>query len=849
LVYADVYDIFGKENNLGVFLNFNVTVEDLTVWNTQNRFLDQTNRLPGSVDPDDPDFNPESAAIANAAILGVNPDADTPIWDRFDPDERRADREDYAFNASFDYKLSDRTKLYFRPWVRYAEEDSDLMAFRVDRLEREFEGNFFFLDDAGNPLGEFEDTDGDGTLGSEGDTFIQATDENGDIIVTRNFEANGGGNTRNDRILQNNQEESLVYTLDLGGETELSNGVLDYRVLYSVDETDDFRMEGRWQERAGDGPRGELSGKGFLRARVFGDTPFPTFNLFEVTEDEGHVPVNSREENVFGDLNRLGAEVTPRFLFNDLRTEVLLSELNYEHHLNNELTLKTGLRYRREQRTNQTTQLFFGPSAGNRRAFPLGQFSDVASKGPSTVFSGRFADDFGPFMRMDPIVDAFFDDLLANPENWEFVRTDLRDAIDTADLTEEILGAYIQGTLHLNDLTVVGGVRFEQTWLDTTWTPSQFFVDGRNLPGLTDEEKSALNDLVQIGVEELGFVGPPGSFNFGDIVTDINETNKYSNVLPSAVLTYRPGNTGHVFRAAWTNTLTRPNPRELIPFDLGQANQQLQEAGVLNLTNRDDEFDIGNPDLTEQTSLNFDFAYEYYFGPQRRNQIILNWFYKDLDDFLLQNSFDREVEVLIEPGNPAAGTEFVEEGTRFITNASSRSIQGLEVSGNFAMEDWLPEWLSVLDGLRFIPNYTFITGSQLDPVFDSEALAENRIVIIDEEESDSLTNQAKHILNLQFFYEIQRWDFRLSFNWISELQRTPSTAAIEDTTFDASQGRLNLSVQYQLFKDRNVRLFLEADNLDNEPQDERFVGSQAGLFTTSFEETGRRFVFGIRGSF
>jgi hypothetical protein len=42
---------------------------------------------------------------------------------------------------------------------------------------------------------------------------------------------------------------------------------------------------------------------------------------------------------------------------------------------------------------------------------------------------------------------------------------------------------------------------------------------------------------------------------------------------------------------------------------------------------------------------------------------------------------------------------------------------------------------------------------------------------------------------------------------------------------------------------------VEADNLTDEPQDERFIGKTAGLYTTSYELTGRRIVVGIRGSF
>jgi len=102
---------------------------------------------------------------------------------------------------------------------------------------------------------------------------------------------------------------------------------------------------------------------------------------------------------------------------------------------------------------------------------------------------------------------------------------------------------------------------------------------------------------------------------------------------------------------------------------------------------------------------------------------------------------------------------------------------------------------------------------------------------------------------MQLFYERQRFNIRLSYNWISRLQRTPSTAAISAITFDREQENLDLSVQYRLFADKDVRLFFEADNLTDTPNDERYIGSTPGLYITSYQTIGRRYVLGVRGSF
>ncbi len=538
---------------------------------------------------------------------------------------------------------------------------------------------------------------------------------------------------------------------------------------------------------------------------------------------------------------------SPRFQFEDVHEDVLLLNADYEHYLLDNLTLKTGARWRRAQRDNVTTQLFIGPEAGDRRVVSAGMFDD-GSGGPFNAFGGQLAERFGNFIPTQPAFDFFFEDAAANIDNWEFNRSDLRDAADTAELQENIFGTYIQGTYTWEDFTLVAGVRIERTDLDTTWKPSNFVVDASNIPDLTEEQRNILSTLVTRGVEDLGFTGDASSFNFGDIVDDINRRNDYTNVLPSAVLTYRLGDTGHVFRFAWTNTLTRPDYRELVPFDLGLANAQLSDFGIIDLTNRDDEFDLGNPRLREQTSRNFDVAWEYYFGPQQRNTVSVTYFRKNLDDFLQEDTFSREVSVLVDAEDPSQGFETITSDTNFWTNASERFLQGVEFSGYFAAEDWLPSFLSFFEGLSFVPNYTFVTGSQTDPIFDETELAQGNFVVIGQREEGSLINQAKHITNLQFFYERGRLNTRVSFNYISKLQKNPSTAAIDDLTFDRLQKSLNLSVQYRLLEETDVRVFIEADNLTNNPITEEYVGNIPGLYTTGFQTDGRRIVMGVRGS-
>lgn len=831
VINSNIFSAFGGEDNLGVLVNVNYVDEDRVGWSTQNRFLTNAGRLSGA-DP-------------NQISLNESPDATTPIWNRFDPNEVRRTDDNLMLDMSFDLKVSDNTSLYFRPLYQKSNDHRDSFAFRIDRLERAVSRTFWFMDDAGNALGTFEEDDDDPVLGSAGDNFINDVDASGNLIVTPNFEGSADG--RMSRIVNGEDRSGDTYTFDFGGETELANGTLEYRALYSMDDSLRYRRQWRFEDRFRDGDR-DGSGKNYLRASISnGGTPLPEFSVFEVTTDRGHVPVNNKV-NVFSDLNRYNSDGGARFLLEDVHEDVQLFNVEYDHDVDEDFSIKSGLRLRKAHRDNVTNEIFTAASAGPRRAFPVGQFAAASNAGNVTIFDGKYADIAGPFVTADPAYEFFFQDLEANPDNWEFDRSDLRDAADTGELNEDVFSAYVQGTKRWGDFTLVGGVRYEETSLDTTWKPSNFHVNADAFPGLTTADKANIGQLVENGVEDLGFTGPSGSFSFGDIVDDINKKNRYDNLLPSVVGTYRVGETGHVFRFAYGNTLTRPDYRELVPFDLGLANKALFEAGVIDLTNRDEEFDLGNPNLLEQTSENLDLAWEYYFGPRNANTISVSLFSKDLEDFLQEDTFTRDVERLVDIENPSMGTEFVRSDTRFWTNASTRHIEGFEVSGYFSFADLLPD-VRFLSGFKLVPNYSYIVGDQTDPIFDTDELEQGNFVITDFELIPSLRNQAKEIYNMMVIYEWKRLSVRASYNYISELQVTASTAAISDITFDVERENVDMSVQYRLTKDNDIRLFIEGDNLTDSPEDEKYVGNTAGLFTTSYATVGRRFVAGIRGSF
>ncbi len=125
----------------------------------------------------------------------------------------------------------------------------------------------------------------------------------------------------------------------------------------------------------------------------------------------------------------------------------------------------------------------------------------------------------------------------------------------------------------------------------------------------------------------------------------VQTSPEYSDILPSLALTLRLGG-DHVFRASATQTLSRPEYRELAPI------QYREVIGGDNV--------IGNPDLRRALIQNYDFRWEWY--PRATEVVSVGFFAK---------TFDRPIERIY----------LATSGTRVVTfvNAEAARNYGVEV--------------------------------------------------------------------------------------------------------------------------------------------------------------------------
>jgi TonB-dependent receptor len=240
--------------------------------------------------------------------------------------------------------------------------------------------------------------------------------------------------------------------------------------------------------------------------------------------------------------------------------------------------------------------------------------------------------------------------------------------------------------------------------------------------------------------------------------------NQYGNFLPGVHFKYNfDDNT--VLRAAWTNTIARPNYFDLVPY----AEFSLQ----------DQELSRGNPDLIATTATNFDLMAEHYF--KSIGLISLGGFYKNLDNFIYRQTLQNY-------SDPQFGDDLQYSLPR---NGGNATVAGVEVS--FQRQIW--------KGLGLYTNYTF-TQSTTEGI-------EGR-----EDDALSLPGTAEHMFNASLSYETAKLVLRVSLNYASGYIDELGGESFEDRFYD-KQTFLDVNVSYAFTP--SLRFFAEGNNLTNQP--------------------------------
>lgn len=714
---------------------------------------------------------------ANTPAAGVIPELE-----RFDLRDIAKRNRSLIVTGSLDYRLGADTTLFFRPYVSRRTLDEFVNQKRLYNMGAR-SGNWYFLDENNQPLGTWTDLDNDGTLGSAGDRFTQQRDAQGNIVITPRKESAGFRVQLLDRDRPDRKYETNA--LDLGGRTKLEKGRLEYRVNWSEDSHRYTGTQVQW-----DTPNAERSIHRFRYDNS--NIHFPTIEAFRVTASNGHVAVSPRMDRFDATnadlLNRI------RFQSGDFNESQWVGQADYTRDIGSTLTLKLGAKVRWRDRESSPTTVDWSPSG---ISIPRSQFQ--ASYGESiTAFDDRYAY-AGRLLPTEPVLQFFETHRAANPGNWRLQGLDINDIARRYGIDERVSAAYALLTWRIKGLTVLGGLRAEATNLKATWRASTV-------------------DPLQPGLPRLD---------------DIVRSSDYTNVFPSLVATYRLGDR-HVFRAAATSTISRPDYVDIIPYRTSEVSEVYAES-----LGEFDTFPLGNPDLSPQTATNFDLGWEYYHS--ENISFSVTGFYKQLDDFLLDNVFEHEILVPSDPFNPSSPKVPTTVESSFVSNSSSQEIRGLE----FTLNGSLAKLPKPLNGLGWVLNYTLVDGEQTQPIFDPDELAAGRFVKTGELTGQGLTNQPERIANLQVYYDQGRFSLRFAYNYVDDFKLDAFTVGFAGR--QAEQKSLDGSLQVRLSKKNDWRLLVNVSNITEEPANILYVDRWE--FPEAYEESGRSWVVGIRGSF
>ena len=155
--------------------------------------------------------------------------------------------------------------------------------------------------------------------------------------------------------------------------------------------------------------------------------------------------------------------------------------------------------------------------------------------------------------------------------------------LDDYKVSEDIFAAYLMGNFNIGDLTVIGGVRWEQTKLNTQ------------------------GNLFQEGDDEG--------------IIPISTDRKYDNFLPSVNFKYN-ATEDFIIRAAYYRTVVRPTFSDVVP------------AGSFDFEDGERSGSVGNPNLNPYNADNFDFGVEWY--PNNKSLISAGVFHKKLGNFIYE---------------------------------------------------------------------------------------------------------------------------------------------------------------------------------------------------------------------
>jgi len=529
-------------------------------------------------------------------------------------------------------------------------------------------------------------------------------------------------------------------TINLGGDHEFGRGVkIDYMIQYAyASESRPDHMEARF----------ESPGQAIV---IDFDVTDPQWPVAEYPKREDSALAFAYDRYELDELLFEESLVTDENIATRLNIQI-----PYTLNENNQGFIKFGGKYRTKDKERDIKSQVFGAYFEQTNLYP--------GVGPElsllTVDAGFFDSNFldqGYVLEYMPSPEKIREFYEFYPQHFIYDRTSTRVESFGEDYRalEDIYALYAMFRHDINNLTVLGGVRYERTDID---------YEGVRI--ITDKG------------------------NYRDM-EPLEDQRTHEFFLPQIQLKYNIDQNTNL-RAAMTYTYARPNFEDVLPY---REEDQ-------------DEVRFGNPNLEFPLSMNVDLLAEKYIPG---GILSGGLFYKQIDDFIFYyKRFAHEGDPadygLVEITKALNGLEAEVYGAEVQSQFNLTFLPG--IFSNFGVyANYTYTQSRAFINRRFPANYSdavVVFGEDDLSVFRSDT----------ETEEIDLPGQAKHTANLALTYRDQKFYARLSANFSDEF--LDQLGADEDLDEYYGQAwRVDFTANYAITP--NVKAFIDLINLTNAP--------------------------------
>lgn len=527
------------------------------------------------------------------------------------------------------------------------------------------------------------------------------------------------------------------------------------------------------------------------------------------------------------------------FFDNDLYAQKIDAKWDFDHNFWSGLSVgvRASQRSNSKQRSSAQTSQYPGITALQlEEAFP-GFMVETEGDLFSNAGGGLYLDEF-----LTASSEVIFNQREAVRE-FLSLEADL-DPLQSFEVEEDTAAAYIKVDFFVDvfDIPVRGnvGVRVITTdqvasgkkSLTTAEMTSSLLAQNFDYNVLLEEysQSGSVSSQTVADLTAAGFSSETIESFFNNGLSSIDESQNYTNVLPSASLVISPIEKMQI-RLGYAEILRRPNFSQLSP------------TAVYPLDNS--PVNVGNPSLKPTTAQQYDLTFEYYF--RKGSVFSLGYFYKDLDSVIGKVSTLRGIcNVNASTYGPETECNVGGIDGGLVTAVTPTNLPGGTIEGfEIALQHSFRNLPQPFDGLGIIANYAYQKGERgltfSTPGYLSDEGLEPDFPL-------NFVGLSENSYNLTVYYDKPRFPLsgRLRYTYRDDfLQTEVSTVAAGLPLYTAARGQLNASMSYKINK--TFSLNFSGVNLTKEPVIHRAIFSTGPI--GRMRDPDRRFSIGIRGRF